>query len=110
MTRQDFAFKWLLYAVALLPVLLLEFAVFSRWPLLGVSPVLVPVAAFTVAVLEGPTGGAGYGLFCALPAPEPAWLPAVFPVGSYGLGAVPGGSTAFFPCGHAAPAFEDCPA
>ena len=66
MTRQDFAFKWLLYAVALLPGLLLEFAVFSRWPLLGVSPVLVPVAAFTVAVLEGPTGGAGYGLFCAL--------------------------------------------
>ena len=66
MTRQDFLLKWALYAVALIPLHLLEFSVFSRWDIFGAVPLLLPVAALCVALLEGPSGGAGYGLFTAL--------------------------------------------
>ena len=66
MTRQDFLIKWLVYALALIPVLILDLYLFPRIPLLKVAPALLPVAAITVAVLEGPTGGAGYGLFVGI--------------------------------------------
>ena len=62
MTRQDFILKWLFYALALLPVWWLDLYVFNRLPVFGVSPRLLPVAAITVAVLEGTVGGAGFGL------------------------------------------------
>lgn len=62
MTRQDFLLKWLFYALALLPVWWLDQFVLNRFLVLGVSPRLLPVAALTVAVLEGAVGGAGFGL------------------------------------------------
>ena len=62
MTRQDFLLKWLFYALALLPVWWLDQYVLNRFLVLGVSPRLLPVAAVTVAVLEGAVGGAGFGL------------------------------------------------
>lgn len=62
MTRRDFLFKWFWYAMALLPVWLAEELVFSRLHILGVAPVLLPLAAVAVAVLEGPVAGAGFGL------------------------------------------------
>ncbi len=66
MTRRDFVLKWLLYALALLPVLVLNLYVFPRFPLRGTIPTLLPLAAITVAVLEGPAGGAGFGLFVGI--------------------------------------------
>ena len=62
MTRQDFLLKWLIYALALLPVWWLDQYVLNRFLVLGVSPRLLPVAAVTVAVLEGAVGGAAFGL------------------------------------------------
>lgn len=62
MTTRDFGIKWLAYSLALLPVWLLELFVLSRYPLLGVKPMLLPLAAVAVAALEGPVGGAGFGI------------------------------------------------
>ena len=38
----------------------------NRLPVLGVTPMLMPLAAVAAAVLEGATGGAGYGLFVGI--------------------------------------------
>lgn len=62
MTRQALIFKWFIYGLGLVPVWFLETAVLRRLPLLGVFPVLLPMAAVAVAVLEGPVSGAGFGL------------------------------------------------
>lgn len=66
MTRRDFLIKWLVYGLALLPVLVLTLYVFPWSPIFGTIPALLPVAAITVAVLEGPVGGAGFGLFVGI--------------------------------------------
>lgn len=62
MTRRDFFIKWLVYAVALLPVWFLEVYVLNRISFFGVSPMLLPLAAVSVAVLEGAEPGAVFGL------------------------------------------------
>ena len=62
MTTRDFCIKWLAYGLALLPVWLLELFVLSRYPFMGTKPMLLPLAAVAVAALEGPSGGAGFGL------------------------------------------------
>ena len=62
MTRRDFLIKWTVYAVALLPVWFMDQFVLPRIPLFGVSPMLLPLGAVAVAVLEGPAAGAGFGL------------------------------------------------
>ena len=61
-TRRDFLTKWFIYALALLPVWFLEVYVLSRLKFFGVSPMLLPVAAVTVAVLEGSAAGGAFGL------------------------------------------------
>ncbi len=66
MTRRDILLKWLLYALGLLPVLALGLYVLPRFPLWGTIPTLLPVAAVTVALLEGPMAGAGFGLFVGI--------------------------------------------
>lgn len=66
MTQRDFILKWLLYALALLPVLILELYVLPWFPIFGIIPSLLPVAAVTLAVLEGPVAGAGFGLFVGI--------------------------------------------
>ena len=66
MTRQDFLIKWGVYALALVPVWFLELFVLNRFPLFGVAPMLLPLAAVCVAVLEGTTAGAGFGLFVGI--------------------------------------------
>lgn len=63
MTQRDFILKWLLYALGLLPILVLEVYILPWFPIFGIIPTLLPVAAVTVAVLEGPVAGAGFGLF-----------------------------------------------
>ena len=45
MTRQDFFIKWGVYALALLPVWFCELYLLNRFPLFGVSPMLLPLAA-----------------------------------------------------------------
>jgi len=62
MTTRNFCIKWGIYTLALLPVWFLEFYVLNRLPLYGIRPMLMPLAAVAVGVLEGPTAGAGYGL------------------------------------------------
>ena len=62
MTQRDFLTKWLIYGLALLPGWFLETYVLSRISIFGVSPTLLPLAAITVAVLEGGASGAGFGL------------------------------------------------
>lgn len=66
MTQRDFIIKWLLYALALLPVLALNLYILPWFPIFGIIPALLPVAAITVAVLEGPVAGAGFGLFVGI--------------------------------------------
>ena len=62
MTRHDFLIKWGVYTLAHLLVWVLEVYVLARFPLFGIRPVLLPLAAAAVAVLEGASGGAGFGL------------------------------------------------
>ncbi len=62
MTRGAQIIKWLTYTLALVPVWFLEAAVLRRLPVLGVFPVLLPLAAIAVAVLEGAVAGAGFGM------------------------------------------------
>ena len=61
MTTKDFTVKWLAYALALLPVWLMECFLLSRYPLFGVKPMLLPLAVVAVATLEGGAAGAGFG-------------------------------------------------
>lgn len=63
MTTRDFCIKWGVYALALLPVWFLEAYVLNRFPVAGVVPMLLPLAAVAVGVLEGGVAGAGFGLF-----------------------------------------------
>lgn len=62
MTRRDLIHKWLVYALGLLPVWLLDAYILPRYPLYGASPMLLPLAAAAVAVLEGAYAGTGFGL------------------------------------------------
>ena len=62
MTRRALIHKWRIYALGLVPVWVLDAYILPRFPLLGVSPVLLPAAAAAVAVLEGTQAGAGFGL------------------------------------------------
>lgn len=66
MTRRDFMIKWGVYGLALLPVWFLELYVLNRFPVFGVVPMLLPLAAIAVAVLEGGLPGAGFGLAVGL--------------------------------------------
>ena len=55
--------KWGVYTLALLPVWFLEAFVLPRYPLFGVSPMLLPLAVVVVGVLGGAAGGAGGGYY-----------------------------------------------
>ena len=61
MTRQDFILKWLFYALALLPVWWMDTFVLGRFPVLGVAPMLLPVAAVAVGVLCDAVYFGGHG-------------------------------------------------
>lgn len=66
MTRRDFIHKWAVYALALLPVWLLDAYILPRYPLFGLTPNLLPLAAVSVAVLEGSYAGTGFGMAVGL--------------------------------------------
>lgn len=77
MTRTDVIIKWLVYTLALLPILVAALYVLPWIPIFGMIPMLLPVAALTVAVLEGPLAGAGFGL--ALGVLSDALIPGALP-------------------------------
>lgn len=62
MTTRDQVHKWLLYALGLLAVWAAEALVLWRFPLFGVIPVLLPLAAVAVAFWEGARRGAVFSL------------------------------------------------
>ena len=62
MTRRDLFHKWFVYSLGLLPVWLLDAYILPRYPLGGISPMLLPLAAAAVAVLEGAYAGTGFGM------------------------------------------------
>ena len=66
MTRRDQIHKWFVYALALVPVWLLDEFVLNRVPLFGVVPMLLPLTVVAVAVLEGSVAGAGFGMAVGL--------------------------------------------
>ena len=66
MTTRDQVHKWFFYALGLFPVWVLDAYVLNRLPVFGVIPMLLPLAAAAVAVLEGAYAGAGFGLAVGL--------------------------------------------
>lgn len=66
MTRGNLIHKWLVYALGLLPVWLLDAYILPRYPLFGFTPTLLPLAAAAVAVLEGAYAGTGFGMAVGL--------------------------------------------
>ena len=66
MTRRDLFHKWLIYALGLLPVWLLDAYLLPRYPLFGVTPMLLPLAVAAVAVSEGAYAGTGFGMAVGL--------------------------------------------
>ncbi|SBW11244.1 Rod shape-determining protein MreD [uncultured Eubacteriales bacterium] len=62
LSRHDFTVKWTVFAVALLPVWFLETYILSRFPVFGVKPMLLPLAAVAVATVEGAAPGGAFGL------------------------------------------------
>ena len=66
MTRRDLIHKWLVYGLGLLLLWLMDAYILPRFPLFGFTPMLLPLAAAAVAVLEGAFAGAGFGLSVGL--------------------------------------------
>lgn len=62
LTRQNKFIKWASYALALVLVTFLENSVFARFPVWGVIPVMIPLAAAMAGVFEGPAPGAAFGI------------------------------------------------
>lgn len=62
MTQRDKIIQWTAYAAALVFVSGAERLVLSHFPVLGVVPVLLPLALCACAALEGPQAGAGFGI------------------------------------------------
>ena len=66
MTRRDLIHKWSCYALALFAVWVMDLCVLPRYPLFGLTPMLLPLAAAAVSELEGARAGAGFGLAVGL--------------------------------------------
>lgn len=66
MTRRNLIHKWSVYGLGLVLVWLLDGCILPRYPLFGTIPMLLPLAATAVAVLEGAYGGAGFGMAVGL--------------------------------------------
>ena len=62
MTQRDRISQWVAYCAALLLVMGAQQLVLSQFPVLGVVPVLLPLALAACAALEGPQAGAGFGI------------------------------------------------
>lgn len=63
MTTQRLIRKWLVYVLGFLPLWMLDCYILSRYPIYGVTPLLLPLTVAAVATLEGPVGGGGFGMW-----------------------------------------------
>lgn len=63
MTRRDFMIKWFIYGMALFPIWALDCYLFSRYPIYGVTPCLLPLTVAAVATMEGQKAGGGFGMW-----------------------------------------------
>ena len=61
MTPRDIAWKWMAYGAALALITVFNYYVLTFLPL-GAVPMLLPVTAVAVGVLEGARAGAGFGI------------------------------------------------
>ena len=66
MTRRNVLHKWFFYGLGLILVWLLDAYVLPRYPLWGLTPMLLPLAVVSVALLEGAFPGTGFGLAVGL--------------------------------------------
>ena len=66
MTRRALVHKWSFYALALFIVWVSDAYILPRYPVFGLSPMLLPLAGCAVAVLEGSRAGAGFGMAVGL--------------------------------------------
>ena len=62
MTTGRFYIKWGAYVLALLPVIFIESCLLGFIPFWGATPLVLPLCAIMVAVMEGGLAGAGFGL------------------------------------------------
>ncbi len=62
MTKRDLCQKWLVYALGLFPLWLLDCYVLCRYPVLGVTPILLPLTVAAVATMEGQMSGGIFGM------------------------------------------------
>ncbi len=63
MTRQDYFNKWFIYSLGLLPIWLLDCYLLSRYPVMGTTPMLLPLAVAAVATMEGQLSGGIFGMW-----------------------------------------------
>lgn len=66
MTTRDSIHKWFIYALALLPIWILDGMILPRYPIMGVTPMLLPTAVASVALLEGGYCGTAFGMAVGL--------------------------------------------
>ncbi len=66
MSRRDLILKWLAYTAAFLLGWFVVAGILSHLPIMGCVPTFIPAAVAMVAVLEGSTGGAVFGLCLGL--------------------------------------------
>jgi hypothetical protein len=65
-TGRDYLYKWGVYGVVLLLLLLLETVLLTRFPVAGVCPMLFPLAVVAVGLFESPLAGAVFGVATGL--------------------------------------------
>lgn len=63
MTRRDLFEKWFLYGLALFPIWVVDCYLLSRYPIYGVTPMLLPLTVAAVATLEGQMAGGAFGIW-----------------------------------------------
>ena len=66
MTRRDLLFKWTVYGLGLLALWMLDAFLLPRYPIWGITPILLVPALVSVAVMEGAYAGTGFGLAVGL--------------------------------------------
>lgn len=65
-TKHETLIRYSLYVPVLILLYILQSAIFSRLPILGAKPLIIPIAAICIAVLEGSVRGGVLGLISGI--------------------------------------------